>query len=95
MHTHPLDLAMLRWTPARRPRTVFTAVANPWGLSPAQCAVMAAMLEHYTQREAAAALEMSHRTLETHVHTIRSAMKAVNTLQAVLMWDRHWRKGAE
>jgi DNA-binding NarL/FixJ family response regulator len=73
----------------------FPVVPNPWNLSPAQCAVLQAILENYVLRDAALVLAMSHRTVETHMDRVRTTMKAVNTMHAVLMWDRHWREQKE
>lgn len=69
----------------------FPVVANPWDLSPSQCAVMNALAEHFTVQRASDALHMAKKTTEVHLTRAREAMGCVNTMQAVLMWDRNQR----
>jgi len=67
------------------------AVANPWGLSGAQCAVMAHLVEGHTNKEIGELLHIAEKTVELHLHNCRKAMGVNKALMAALAWDRFHR----
>jgi len=76
---------------ARTRKSRFTATPNPWGLSAAECAVMGKLIEGCTNKEIAAALYVCPKTVEAHMHNIRTAMGTSKTFMAALAWDRFLR----
>lgn len=66
-------------------------VANPWGLTGAQCAVMAHVVEGHVNKEIAELLGIAEKTVELHLHNTRKAMGVNKTLMAALAWDRFHR----
>lgn len=67
---------------------------SPWGLTPAQAAVMDALVEHGTNKAAARVLGISDKTIEQHSTNIgRKMRKHRFRSQRLIAWDR-WRRGA-
>ena len=58
--------------------TPSAATANPYGLSPRELEVLALLAEHLTDKEIAARLFLSHRTVMTHVATVLSKLGVAN-----------------
>ena len=73
----------------RRPR--FPAITNPWGLTGAQCAVMAHLVDGHNNKEISELLGIVEKTVELHLHNTRKAMGVNKTLMAALTWDRFHR----
>lgn len=66
-------------------------VVNPWGLSGAQCAVLALVVEGRMNKEIGELLNIAEKTVELHLHNTRKAMGVNKTLMAALAWDRLYR----
>ena len=69
----------------------FPPVSNPWGLTGAQCAVMAKLVEGNDTKEIADALYIAPKTVELHLHNARKAIGVNKTFMAALAWDRFHR----
>ena len=69
--------------------------ANPWGLSAAQCAVIAQVTETGCDKLAARNLNLTIRTIECHMNSIKKKAGAKNRVQAVVKWDRHFRPNGD
>lgn len=69
--------------------------ADPAGaLSPRQRDVMALVSAGMGNREIAARLRVSEKTVKNHINRIFSALGAANRVEAVLIWQRHQQSGA-
>ncbi len=68
---------------------------NPWTLDERQCMCLEALALTAERPDAAALLDLSLSAIDARLSTARSQMGAVNTMQAVLMWDRWHRDRAE
>lgn len=66
-------------------------VVNPWGLTGAECAVMAHVVEGRLNKEIGELLNIAEKTVELHLHNTRKAMGVNKTLMAALAWDRFHR----
>lgn len=67
---------------------------NEWGITPAEAAVLDALILTGDNQLAANALGLSIKTIERHLQSIRKRMKARNRIAAVLKWAR-WRWGVK
>lgn len=72
----------------RKPGIRFPEVPNPWGLSPAQCAVMTEYVKGLTAREIGALMGRSLKTIEVHLCACRALMGNVKRVQMAILWDR-------
>jgi DNA-binding CsgD family transcriptional regulator len=73
----------------------FPALSNRWRLTPVECEIMRLTTEDgLTQREVAARLARSCKTIQTHCERIREKMGARNQYHAILLWDRQMRGNA-
>ncbi len=61
---------------------------NPWNLTPGECRVLAAVAEVGTGKGAGKILDLSHKTVEQHIHMIKTKMGIPHRLLAVLEYDR-------
>lgn len=66
----------------------FPGVLNPWGLSPAQCAVMTEYVKGLTAREIGVLMGRSLKTIEVHLCACRALMGNVKRVQMAILWDR-------
>lgn len=60
-------------------------------LREAERRVLGLMAEHYTQESAAEAGGLALETVKTTLRDARLVLGCVNSMEAVLMWDRHQR----
>ena len=73
----------------------FPVRPNRWNLTPVECEIMRLTTEDgLTQREVAARLARSCKTIQTHCERIREKMGARNQYHAILLWDRQMRGNA-
>lgn len=72
-HRHALDLP---------------EIPNPWGLSPAQCAVMSEYVKGLTAKEIGDVMGRSFKTIEVHLCSVRQLMGNVKRVQMAILWDR-------
>ena len=64
---------------------------NPWGLTESQQQVLAAMIEHGTDKAVARVLGLQPQTVKTKMWHIRQRMGASTKVVAAVMWDRFTR----
>jgi DNA-binding NarL/FixJ family response regulator len=68
-------------------------IANPWGLSAGQAAVLQHMVEGRSNEEMAASLGVSKKTIEAHRARALEKIAASNSIRAAILWDRFIREG--
>lgn len=66
---------------------------NPWNLTERQCRVLEVLAEQGCTKLVARALNVSPKTVGTHMDRIMPKMGARNRTQAVVFFDR-WARGA-
>jgi DNA-binding CsgD family transcriptional regulator len=77
----------------RKAEKRYPNVPNKWDLSPAQYAVLKAFIENdFTSVGASQALFMSEKTASNHLTRAKEKMGALNTLHAVVLFDREWQR---
>lgn len=64
---------------------------NPWRLTPAECRSLDGLVKYGSTKDAALMMDLSERTIDTHVEHIKLKMDVKYRLQAVLEWDRFTR----
>jgi DNA-binding CsgD family transcriptional regulator len=72
----------------RRPNANLPHIVNPWGLAPVRCAVVGAIAAGKENAEIAASLNISSKTVETHIQRAKEAMGGVNRVRLGVLWDR-------
>lgn len=75
----------------RRPNAHLPEIPNPWGLRPVQCAVIGAIAEGTENVAVAKTLDISVKTVESHVQAVKASMGGVSRARAAVLWDRHIR----
>ena len=86
-----LEPRLMRGGPAHRSTRPTPAVDNPWGLTPAQCEVMRLIIMGKSHLQVATVMGRSDRSIEDDLRRIRKKMRALNTIAACIVWDRHFR----
>jgi DNA-binding CsgD family transcriptional regulator len=71
------------------PRRDLPAVANPWELTPMQCAVMGLLAEGNGRNATADKLGVNPKTVDSHLERIMQKMDAATKKQALDIWT-HW-----
>jgi hypothetical protein len=62
---------------------------NPWGLTPHQCAAMRLYCKHGNAKQAWAAGEATHKTIQSHVEAVRVKMgHRGHDIRAFVLWTR-------
>jgi DNA-binding NarL/FixJ family response regulator len=75
----------------KRTRASHLPPPNPWALSWMQCEVMKLLVAGLEHKEIGREMNISDKTVSSHVERLKQKMEAGSTLQAALMWDRHFR----
>ena len=66
---------------------------NPWGLTPRQCEVLAAVIETGCNKLASKALGLELRTTEAHLHAAYKRIGVGSRIVALVAFDRWNRSG--
>ncbi len=72
----------------RKREDALPSIANPWKLTPTQCAVLSGLAEGLSNNKVAERLCISFKTTSTHLTRARELMNAENVVHAVVLWDR-------
>jgi DNA-binding NarL/FixJ family response regulator len=67
---------------------------NPWNLTPRQCEALDAIIACDCDKQAAAKMGISYKTISVHVNRAVQRSGARTKLRLILMWDRHIRECA-
>ena len=78
---------------ARPQRDLSSYIANPWGLSPMQCLVMAGQINGLSRKEIGRLNGISPATVHEHVNRVRTRMGVDTSIHAAVLWDRFVRDG--
>lgn len=72
----------------------YPQVVNPWGLTPVQCEIMRLLTQDRTQRQVGEEMNLSFKTVATHMDRVRDKMVVHTTLQACILWTSRIKKAA-
>lgn len=76
---------------SRRPSAGLPAVQNPWDLRPVQVAIAGMLVEGLDNHEIAQRLDLSVKTVESHVQTMKRLMESPSRTRCAVLWDRFTR----
>jgi DNA-binding CsgD family transcriptional regulator len=63
-------------------------MTDPWGLTPREAEVMTILVEKGSSKAVARVLGISSKTIDIHVTSAVSKMRARNRLDGAVAWDR-------
>lgn len=72
----------------RAPKVEMPEVDNPWGLTPSQCAVIAAIACGMSFKAIAIAMGITVKTVEGHATKVRKQMDVRTTIEAAVKWGK-------
>lgn len=68
---------------------------NPWNLTKRHAAALDALVEHASEKVAAAKLNIAPTTMERRIERAKKVMGVRHRIHAVLWWDRWKREAAD